>query len=165
MRDLRGTVILCDQLYPTVGGKWVIAGTYTHWTSLPGAHHLDLPPLNVYIRFQVEHAKEIDCELLLVHRAMPSNAPAIFRQQVKVQIVDPLTPVEMGCVLPPFRVNFPTDLSQTPAGIPVGVPLLLWLKVDGEDLASCPLNVIFLPPQGPDHADDPAPQHAPGQGP
>ena len=168
MRDPRGTVILCDQLYPPIGGKWVIAGTYTHWTVAPGAHQIDLPPLNVYIRFQVERAGEYDCELLLIHRDLPSNAPAILRQQVRIKVGDPLAPCEMGCILPPFRVRFPTDPPHVPEGTAIGVPFLLWLKVAGEDLASCPLNIIFPPAQGHNHArdaNDPAPEHEPGHGP
>jgi hypothetical protein len=164
MRDPRGTVILCDQLYPSLGGKWVIAGTYTHFRSSPGAMQVDLPPLNVYIRFQVEKAGEYDCELLLVHRAQPSNVPPIIRQLVRLKIGDPLTPCEMGCVLPSIRVRCPDGLQAVPDAKPIGIPLLLWLKVAGEDLASCPLNVIFPPIQGPSHAGDPSSEHEPGQG-
>jgi hypothetical protein len=164
MREPRGTVILCDQLYPTLAGKWVIAGTYTHFNVSPGAQHIDLPPLNVYIRFQVEKSSEYDCELLLVHRAQASNVPAIIRQSIRLQVVDPLTPCEMGCVLPSIRVSYPDGLHEAPGAKPVGIPLLLWLKVGGEDLASCPLNVIFPPPQGPRHAGNTGPEHEPGQG-
>ena len=164
MRDPRGTVILCDQLYPSIGGKWVIAGTYTAWMAQPGVQQFDLPPLNVYIRFQVEQAGEFDCDLLLVHRSLPANAPAIVRQQFRVRVGDPLAPCEMGCVLPAFRVRCPDEAQQQPAAL-IGVPLLIWLKVAGEDVASCPLNVIFQPQQGQDHADDPAPEQKPGSGP
>lgn len=162
MREHRGTVILCDHLYPSLNGKWVIAGTYTNWQARPGERHLDLPGLNVYVRFQVEKAGTYDCELLLIHRALPSNAPAILRQQVRIEVIDPLTPCEVGCVLPAFRVRCP-NVPDAQAAALIGVPLLVWFKVSGEDVASCPLNVIFQPNQGHGHAGDPAKQSDSGR--
>lgn len=164
MHEARGTIILCDQLYPSINGKWIIAGTYTTWNVRPGELHLDLPTLNVYIRFQVEKAGDCACELLLVHRALPSNAPAIIRQDFTVRINDPLSPCEMGCVMPSFRVRCPEQPTQ-PTSPLIGVPLLLWLKVAGEDIATCPLNIIFRPQRGPIHADDPAKRPDAGNGP
>lgn len=154
MREHRGTVILCDQLYPSLNGKWVIAGTYTTWFVPPQERHLDLPGVSVYVRFQVEKAGTYDCEVLLVHRALPSNAPPIMREAFQIPVTDPLFPREAGCVLRPFRVSCPPELADSPA--PVGIPLLLWFKVAGEDVASCPLNIIFHPRQGHGHASDPA---------
>ncbi len=164
MREPRGTVILCDQLYPSVGGKWVIAGTYTHCMVQTGHRQVDLPGLQVYLRFQVEREGEYGCELLLVNRALPSHAPAILRQDIRVHITDPLSPCEMGCVLPPFRVQCPDLPSQEP-GARIGVPLLLWFKVAAEDVATCPLNIIFQPQRGQGHAGDPAERPEPGTGP
>jgi len=152
MRDLRGTIIICDHLYPSTGGKWVIAGTYTGCLVATGDRHIDFQGLNVYVRFQVEQAGHYDCELILIPRALPANAPVIHRQDFRVEVIDPLSPCEMGCLLPPFRVKCPSDLAD-PVPALIGVQLLLWLKVAGEDVASCPLNVIFRPNQGPAHAD------------
>jgi len=156
MRDVRSTLILCDQLYPSMNGKWVIAGTYTQWHAPAGAAQFQLPPLNIYIRFQVEQAGDYACDLLLVHRSMPSSAEVILRQQVKLGITDPLAPCELGCVLPPFVVHCP-QIQNRQADESIGVPLLLWLRVGGCDIASCPLNVIFPPALGVDHAADPRP--------
>ena len=154
MRESRGTVILCDQLYPTIGGKWVIAGTYTNYLADLGAQHVDfIHGLNVYLRFQVERTGKYPCELLLVNRALASNLPAIQRLEVRIAVTDPLAPVEIGCVLPPFRVRCP-NTPDVPVDTAIGVALLVWLKVDGEDVATCPLNVIFQPYRGPGHAGD-----------
>ena len=155
MRDARGTVILCDQLYPSIGGKWIIAGTYSTWKVRPGARHLELPPLNVYIRFQVQQAGEFAGELLLMQRSLPANDPPLLRQEFRVRIGDPLSPYEMGCVLPAFQVRCPDEAPQQQTG-PIGVHLLLWLRIAGEDVASCPLNVLFQPEPGHDRGEGPA---------
>lgn len=154
MRDHRGSVILCDNLYPTVNGKWVIAGTYTTWLAHPGERHIDFRDgIHAYLRFQVDRAGTYACELLLVNRSQASNQPAISRHPFSATISDPLSPVELGCILPPFRVRCPDDIDPKP-GTGVGVPLLVWFKIGGEDVASCPLNVIFQASQGHGHATD-----------
>lgn len=160
MRDKRGTIILCDYLQPMGNGKWIIAGTFTHVTLMPGQQVVDLLPLNVYLRFQVEQAGTYECELLLIHRSLPSNASALSRHHFSVTLVDPLVPCEIGCQLPPFRVQCP-KIPGIASNEAIGVPLLLWLKVDGADLATCPLNVIFPPSGNTTHdADTPNRPHS-----
>lgn len=143
MRELRGALILCDHLYPTLYGKWVIAGTYTTWLAPPGARAFEFRDgVQAYLRFQVERAGRYECELRLLHRALPAHAPPLACQRFAVEVRDPLLPVELGAQLPPFRVRCPDELTPRP-GAPVGIGLLVWLTVGGEDVASSPLDIIF----------------------
>lgn len=146
MRDLRGTVILCDQLYPVGNGKWVIAGTYTAWWVRPGERHIEFPTgLHAYLRFQVERAGDYACEVHLVDRGQAANAPPLLRHAFRVNVTDPLNPVEVGCMLPPCQVRPPEGANPAP-GAPVAVHLQVCLRVGDEEIATCPLNVVFQAP-------------------
>lgn len=147
MRDVRGTIILADYVHPMIGGKWAIAGTFTNWRANPGETVAQLPKLNIYTRFQVEQAGEFEMEILLVHKAMSSHEEALIRQDFRAAVADPNQPVELACFLPPIAVACPNvapELRQQP----IGVPLLLWLKVNDCDVATCPLSIIFPPTTG-----------------
>jgi hypothetical protein len=152
MQPLRGSLILCDQLYPTIAGKWIIAGTYTAKLSRPGQERIEFPDgVNVYLRFQVEQAQRYHAEILLINRGLTSTTEPLQRHELDLDVADPRTPIELACILDPFQVHCPIPLAAIPpAGL--GVALLVWLRVNGEDLASCPLNLIFRPLEGAPHA-------------
>jgi len=146
MDAVRGTILLCDQVYPTTGGKWIIAGTYTNWWT-SSSPLVFTGGLSIYIRFQVEQPADYPCRILLFDRMQPSNVPPIVEVGMVARITDPLEPFELGLKLPQFGIVSPIPPEQIPAGKPVGVILSVWLQVNGKDLASCPLRIIFCNPQ------------------
>jgi hypothetical protein len=146
MDAVRGTIMLCDQVYPTAGGKWIIAGTYTNWWTSESPL-VFTGGLSVYIRFQVEQSGDYPCRILLIDRMRSANDPPIVEVGLTARISDPLEPFELGLKFPQFGVKCPIDPGQIPAGRPIGLVLSVWLQVLGKDLASCPLRVIFRNPQ------------------
>jgi hypothetical protein len=153
MEPIRGTVLLCDHVAQMINNKWLIAGTHTSQIVPPGVPAVMLM-LNVYLRFQVERAGPYHFTVRVINTSLDSNHPAIVSLGADAHITDPLVPFEYGCQFPPIMVESPPAQDAHPRGI----RLLAWLRVDGTDVASSPLSVIFLPPtEAPthDHPDCP----------
>lgn len=142
----RGAVILCDHLYPTKFGKWVIAGTYTTWWTAEAQLEFR-NGLQAYLRFQVEQPGSHRLRLQLVNRHLPANEPPIHRIELAVQHSSPFQPCELGVTIPPFGIRSPVPPAEIPTERPVAVHLSVDLEVDDTDLASSPLVVLFRNPK------------------
>jgi hypothetical protein len=152
MEDIRGTILLCDQLYPTVNGKYVISGTYTNFFTVLDELTIS-NGINAYLRVQVEHAGQYQFKVLAIDRAQASNATPLFEVQGEVVVRDPLEPLEAGLLLPGFTVKCPVGSTvNIEIGKPVGANLLIWLEINGKAIASSPLRIIFRNPRDPQHA-------------
>lgn len=144
MHTIRGGIVLCENCQPMLNGKWLIVGTYSGFNVI-GDVWLS-PPLQCYVRVQVEQMGDFPANVKLINRALPSNHAPLYDMNFTMQVRDPLQLIELGCQLPPLEVRSPCRISDMRQGHAYGVSLLLWLRVGGIDLASSPLNVIFRPP-------------------
>ena len=142
MRDIRGTLILCDQVYRTDKGKWVIAGTYTHWQT-PN-DELILHSLQAYIRLQCERPGTYPMRLTMIDRAGPPNATPMLDARTEIIVNETQVPVfEMGLHLPELRIAAPILSKDREPGSLLAIRTLLWLTVSGVDVASCHLDFTF----------------------
>ncbi len=145
MNEIRGTLILCDHVYRTDQGKWVIAGTYTHWQT--SNDELVVPFLQTYVRLQLERPGTYPCRMTLVDRAQPPNARPMMEASFDVNMSDPRVPVfEMGVQLPELRITAPVPFKQRQPGSTIALHTLLWLNVKGTEVASCRLDFLFAGP-------------------
>lgn len=152
LRDVRGTLILADQVYRTDQGKWIIAGTYTHWQT-PN-DELMLHGIQAYIRLQVERPGSYPLKLTMMDRGAPPNARPMLELQAEIAISEQQVPVfEMGLHLPELRIPAPIPAVERAVGSVLAIRTLLWLTVSGVDVASCHLDFHFTkpptPPTGP----------------
>ena len=111
MQNIRGTLILADQVYRTRDDKWVIAGTYNSW-STPGKR-LQIHGFRVYLRIQVDTPGIYPCRVLLIDRIMPPTVPPIQELQFDAPIASPLSPFEAALCLPELEVKCPVCLLYT----------------------------------------------------
>jgi hypothetical protein len=148
LRDIRGTLILADQVYRTDQGKWIIAGTYTHWQT-PN-DELVLHTIQAYIRLQVERPGTYPMHLTMMDRGAPPNARPMLEAQAEIVINESQVPVfEMGLHLPELRIPAPILAKDRQVGSVLAIRTLLWLTVSGIDVASCHLDFHFTkPPAG-----------------
>lgn len=141
--SIRGTLILCDYLQPMNGGKWLIAGTHNTVMAPPG-----MPVLEVrgwlYLRLQVEHARSYQAKITLVDRNAPGNSAPLFDLDATLMIQNPLDPFEMGLPLPPLNFPRPPSPPDAPSEHQANIKLHLRLNVDGIDVASTPLSLVFF---------------------
>src|ERR1043165_888904 len=145
MHDVRGTLILADQVYRTDQGKWIIAGTYTHWQT-PN-DELVLHSLQAYIRLQVERPGSYPMKLTMMDRGAPPNARPMLEAQAEIAINETQVPVfEMGLHLPELRIPAPIPAQEREVGSLLAIRTLLWLTVSGVDVASCHLDFHFTKP-------------------
>lgn len=151
MQVIRGTLIVCDAVEQTISGKFMICGTYNMRHGRPGEPILKFP-LAMYLRLQFEHAGTYPGEILIVDRSKSStHKPLLHQAGWSFSITDPLQPLEVPCLFHEIEVECPVDIKTLAPGGIYALHLLVWLKVDGADVASSPLTVIFLAPQGPPH--------------
>jgi hypothetical protein len=148
MRGIRGAIIICDAVEMTVSGKFIIIGTHNLRRGHPGQAILRFP-LVLYMRLQFDVAGTYAGEILLIDREKPSNEKPLLRySDLKFIVSDPLSPVETPCIFPDVEVECPVDLKTIAPNQIYALPLLVWLKVDGADIASSPLTLLFCPPKG-----------------
>ena len=149
LRDIRGTLILADQVYRTDQGKWIIAGTYTHWQT-PN-DELVLHTIQAYIRLQVERPGTYPLHLTMMDRGAPPNARPMLEAKAEIVINETQVPVfEMALHLPELRIPAPIPAKDRQVGSVLAIRTLLWLTVSGVDVASCHLDFHFTkPPAGP----------------
>jgi hypothetical protein len=143
--EIRGTLILCDQVYRTDQGKWVIAGTYTHWQT----PHDDLVmhSLQAYIRLQFDRPGTYPLRLAMLDRAAPPQAAPMMQAETVITVNESQIPVfEMGIHLPELRIAAPIPAKDRQVGSLLALRTLLWLTVNGTDVASCNLDFHFTKP-------------------
>ncbi len=147
MHEIRGTLILCDHVYRTDQGKWVIAGTYSTWQT---AQDVLVPFLHAYIRLQFEHPGTYPCELAMVDRGLPPQAPPMLMVRFEVVQSQANPPLfEMGLQLPELRITAPVPYAQRAPGTHIALRTLLALRVKDTDVASCHLDFQFAGPAPP----------------
>lgn len=145
LQSIRGTLILADQVYRTDQGKWIIAGTYTHWQT-PN-DELVLHSIQAYIRLQVERPGTYPMRLTMMDRGAPPNARPMLEAQAEIAISEQQVPVfEMGLHLPELRIPAPIPAKDRQVGSVLAIRTLLWLTVSGTDVASCHLDFHFTKP-------------------
>ena len=155
MNEIRGTLILCDNVYRTDQGKWVIAGTYAQWQTTQDA--LTLPFLHAYVRLQFEHPGTYQCQLTMVDKAQPPQSVPMLSAQFDVSQPSSNPPVfEMGLQLPELRIQAPVPFSQRPPGSLIILHTQLWLRVRQTEIASCALDFHFAGPPVPTGQRPPA---------
>jgi len=149
MESIRGLILFADQVYPTLGGKWIIAGTYSNWfTTEPQLRFVG--GVSVYLRIQFEHAGNYRIRLLLVDRAAPPTLPALTELTIDAVVTDPADPIDCGLKLPDFEVKCPVGSTDNiPIGQPLGLVLTLCMEVNGAAVASAPFRIIFRNPMEP----------------
>jgi NAD(P)H-dependent flavin oxidoreductase YrpB (nitropropane dioxygenase family) len=145
LQSIRGTLILADQVYRTDQGKWIIAGTYTHWQT-PN-DELVLHSIQAYIRLQVERPSTYPMKLTMMDRGAPPNARPMLEANAEIAISEAQVPVfEMALHLPELRIPAPIPAKDRQVGSVLGIRTLLWLTVSGTDVASCHLDFHFTKP-------------------
>jgi hypothetical protein len=142
MHDIRGTLIICDQVYRTDQGKWIIAGTYNHWQT--PHDELSLHTLQAYMRLQFEQPGNYPAQLKMLDRGAPPQAPPMLEARMDINIDEQQLPIfELGIHLPELRIKSPVLAKDRAPGSALAIRTLLWLTVSGIDVASCPLDFIF----------------------
>lgn len=145
LTEIRGTLILCDHVYRTDQGKWVIAGTYSHWQT-PN-DELALPYLHAYVRLQVERPGTYPLQLTMIDRSQAPNSRPMLEAAMDVVINEQHTAAfEMGLHLPELRIKAPVPFRERAPGSVIALHTLLWLRVKGIDVASCHLDFHFTGP-------------------
>lgn len=150
MEEIRGTIILCEYICRGESQKHILVGTFTRLIAQPGLNELVFPEgLHLYVRFQVEKIKTFNVEILVVNQVLPPTIKPLQRIEFAVPVDDSYPPIEVACKLPPFKVQLPPG----PPNEARGMRLKIWLRVDGLDVASTPLDIIF-PPLKQEESDD-----------
>jgi hypothetical protein len=145
MRTIRGTLIICDQVYQDRSGKFIIAGTYTTWQTQED--ELRLHGIHAYLRLQVEQPGSYPCSITMVDRMAPPNHPPMLRLDTVLPIAENQIPIfECAVHLPDLQLRAPTPRAQRAPGTGHGIRTLVSLVVKDEDVASCPLDFVFLGP-------------------
>lgn len=152
----RGTVLVCDEVYQTTTGKWVIAGTYSRWMTIEPM--LLFPQgVGLYLRFLPEAMGKAEGSLLIIDADQPSTVPPVIRINLTIDVKQPLVPIELGIRTPPWAIKRPMAADGSLA-MHAERHFKVWLKMSGIDLASSPFDVIFT--SGDRHVAD----HAPNSG-
>ena len=74
---LRGTIILADNIYRTVEGKWIISGTYNK-IICPLEAFTPTWGLNFYVRILVEHAGLYDVHIKITDSSKDPREPEVL---------------------------------------------------------------------------------------
>jgi hypothetical protein len=144
---MTGAVILCDQVYQTQGGKYVIAGTFTtievRVADLAKVEHV-VSGFHLYLRARPERTGQLvlDVRLRDEQRA-PWEAPILaLRCEVPVD-ERTIRLVELGLPLPPFTLRVAAT-DEPPAGAVLQLRYAVELLHDGELIGTAPLDVRFV---------------------
>ena len=140
---MNGSIILCDHVYETKDGKFVISGTYNHW--LCQSQTLTIPQLHCYIRLYPERLGEMACKIILRDENIIRNQQAIMTDELKVDVRAEHIPVMEFA----FHSNLPAEIRvnidpKNPPSENIVIPLSLCLMIDDEIVATSPLKVSFL---------------------
>ncbi|MBA3708085.1 MAG: hypothetical protein H0W83_04580 [Planctomycetes bacterium] len=162
LREIRGTMILADQLFQdNLTGKWVVAGTYSRWFT--DKVELQIHNLQCYLRLQVERPGVYPGRIWCVDRSRAPNENKLWEIALPMSIPEEGLPVfEARIILPGMTVRSPVPIAKRKPGEAYALQTTLWLRVGNSEVASCPLDFIFIgPPQG-THPDvknpDPTPE-------
>ena len=139
---MNGSIILCDNIYETREGKFVICGTYNQW--LCSSNILKIPQLQCYIRIYPERTGSIPACIQLRDDNMPPDHAPIMTANLQLEVRAEHIPVMefafRSAIPAEIKANFKED---SPIGSRFAIPLSLLLMVDGEIVATSPLKVVF----------------------
>jgi hypothetical protein len=145
---VRGTLIVCDQVYQDRSGKFIIAGTYSAWRTRDD--DLRLAHFNAYIRLQVEQPGDYPCRIAVADRLAPPHHPPLVSGGFTAHVTADHLPVfEVALRLPELHIRAPRPLRDREPGSVHGIRTLVTLTVDTADpidVASCPLDFLFTGP-------------------
>lgn len=145
MNEIRGTLILADNVYHTDKGKWIISGTYSFWQT--HQEELVIPMMSVYVRLQFERLGTYRCRVSISDRMAPPHVPPVINTQFEVKITE-TTPrlFEAGLQLPEIRQRGPIPVADRAPGSATKVSLLIALSCNEHDIASNDLDLVFCGP-------------------
>jgi hypothetical protein len=149
---IRGTVIIADQVYKTVDGKWVISGTYNNWFTKEEELHIPAG-LHLYIRLLTESVGVYFGFIQITRDAADPRANAVMLQLPTMIAVGPegVPVVEAKLQLPGMRIKGPPLADREPGTIhEMKTTLRLFLALGQhatpEEVAYAPLQITFLGP-------------------
>jgi len=145
MNEIRGTLILADNVYRTENGKWIISGTYSYWQTTQDV--LVIPMLATYVRLQFERFGVYRCRVAVTDKMAPPHQPPVINTQFDVTINE-ATPrmFEAGLQLPEIRQRGPIPLADRLPGSATKMSLLISLSCNDHDIASNDLDLVFCGP-------------------
>ena len=139
---MNGSIILCDNIYETREGKFVICGTYNQW--LCSSNTLKIPQLQCYIRLYPERTGQLPASIQLRDDNMPPDQAPIMHANLQLDVRPEHIPVMefafRSAIPAEIKANFKAD---SPVGSRFAIPLSLLLMVDDEIVATSPLKVVF----------------------
>ncbi len=142
---MNGSIIICDNVYETKDGKFVISGTYNQW--LCQGASLKIPQIQCYIRLYPERTGALKASIILRNDSLAPDQPPIMKADIELQIQAAHIPVMEFA----FRSNIPAEIKanfddSNASGSQFTLPLSLGLLVDDEIVATSPLKVVFTKP-------------------
>lgn len=141
-----GTVILCDQVYQTQGGKFVIAGTYTTLeVRVADLRHIDyhMQPLHAYVRARPERMGPLALDVRIRDEQQPPWQAPLINARLQTTVTEHnIRLVECPLLLPSFGLRIEGG-DQAVARGSVILRYSLELLSEGNLLASTPLDVRF----------------------
>lgn len=144
---MAGTVILCDKVYTTQNGQYVIAGTWTQFTavvpSLDRAEWHFQTGINLYVRFRPERAGGSTVTIAIKDERREVWDQSWLRNEMQISIPEGMPRlVEMAITTPPFRITLgPAEPGRKGR---IVVASAIELSVDGQLAATTPFDLIFV---------------------
>lgn len=142
---MNGSIIICDHVYETKDGKFVISGTYNQWWCT--GQVLKIPQIHCYIRIYPERTGTLDAAIVLRDDNLPPDQPPIMNIDLQLEVLPEHIPVMEFAV----RSNVAAEMTahfddDSASGARYSIPLSLALLAEGEIVATSPLKVVFSRP-------------------
>jgi hypothetical protein len=144
---MSGTIILCDKVYTTAAGQYVIAGTYTTWTvpvrDLAKAQYSFGSGLNFYLRFRPERTGAIKLQVQIKDENRQVWDQSWLTSEIEVPVPEQQPRlVEMALTTPAFTVE--VRGAKEPDKDRVVLRNSVELSVAGVLVATTPFDVVFV---------------------
>src|SRR5579862_105413 len=91
MKEIRGTLILSDNVYKTIDGKWVISGTYNRWFTPKDV--LTIHGINTYIRLLFEQLGVYSGTITVIAKEASPAADPILEIPFEITVTAECLPV------------------------------------------------------------------------
>lgn len=153
----RAAIIVADEVYQTIDGKYVIAGTYQNWLIGEPVLHIQ-KGLAIYLRIQFEIPGNYNVGIIMEDRSKSPAEKPLHSQLINFSIGNNSVPIELGLRTKGFSIKRP--IGRLDRNHLKHVKLVINLEVDGMLLASAPLTVSFRHPKDThvNHSNIAAPQ-------
>lgn len=143
MANINGAIILCDNVYRDVSGKFVIAGTYTTWRThmIPA----QVPYLAAYFSFVPHRLGRMTIRITIT--AGELMAAPLFKRDIPIDInPDNMHGWQGSIIMPGLNIQPNEPAGGAPPGCGLEVAYVVGLEVDSEFVATAQLKFLFLPP-------------------